>query len=118
MNSTQKSLYVEEIVNIASRQPYLSDYTCTITNQYVSTLNSLRRKLNTNTNRKQLTVNYELRAKSPSLIEAQLAINSFLLTMNSAEDDIKSYMISIDIQVTDVGPVEVLAPTFRPTNYP
>lgn len=120
INATQKKLCEDRIVEVAYQDLSYSsvNYTCTITNQKIEVLNRLRRKLNTNTNTRRLTVSYDLKTVSPNSIVAALANTGVVVMMNTLTTEIKNFMSSIDILATETGPIKALTSSQPSSNEP
>merc|ERR1719471_898781 len=99
------------------------NYTCTITNQKIDVLNRLRRKLNTNTNKntRRLTVTYDLETSAANRNVAALANGDVVKTVEVLREELRKFLISIDVLATEVGHLKSLAssqPSYKPSIGP
>merc|ERR1711862_769297 len=113
LNETQKKWCEDKMVEEAylhSLYPTVN-YKCTITNQKIDVLNRLRRKLNTNTNTRRLTVTYDLETSATNRNEAVLANNGVVKTVEALGENLRQFLISIDDLATEVGHLKSLTPS-------
>merc|ERR1711862_697755 len=116
MNATQKKLFEDKVVEIASQQSYSTvNYTCSVVSQKLDAIERFRRKLNTITNTKRLTIIHDLETISPNRTEATLAYG-IVKTIDPLREDIRQFMNSIEVIATQVGPIEVLTSFDHLTN--
>merc|ERR1711862_580086 len=122
MNATQKKLFEDKVVEIASQQSYSTvNYTCSVVSQKLYAIERFGRKLNTNTNTKRLTIIHDLETISPNRTEATLANYGIVKTIDPLREEIRQFMNSIEVIATQVGPIEVLAsfgPSYKPSDGP
>merc|ERR1711862_738771 len=115
MNATQKKRFEDKVVEIASQQSYSTvNYICSVVSQKVDAIERFGRKLNTNTNTKRLTIIHDLETISPNRTEATLANYGIVKTIDPLREEIRQFMNSIEVIVTQVGPIEVLT-SFEPS---
>merc|ERR1711982_277480 len=122
MNATQKKLFEDKVVEIASQQSYSTvNYTCSVVSQKLDAIERFGRKLNTNTNTKRLTIIHDLETISPNRTEATLANYGIVKTIDPCREEIRQFMNSIEVIATQVGPIEVLTsfgPSYKPSDGP
>merc|ERR1712029_400372 len=125
MNATQKKLFEDKVVEIASQQSYSTvNYTCSVVSQKLDAIQRFGRKLNTNTNTKntkRLTIIHDLETISPNRTEATLANYGIVKKIDPLREEIRQFMNSIEVIATQVGPIEVLTsfgPSYKPSDGP